>query len=123
MKKTLLVYRLRDIENYSSIINILALMNIELYEINEQMIHLKIKDIINRKTKKKKNQSFPMPMLVFSGMTGEDIDVLLKAFKNGNVPFIPLKAMVTATNLNWSFDYLYHHVYEEYKNVMQKHIK
>lgn len=123
MKKTLLVYRLKDVENYSSIINILALMNIELYEIDEQMIHLKIKDILNRKIKKKRNQSLSMPMLVFSGMTGEDIDVLLKAFKNGNVPFIPLKAMVTATNLNWSFEYLYNHVYEEYKNVMQKHIK
>ena len=119
MKKTLFVYQLKYIENYTAILNILAFMNIEFFEIEDEMIHLKIKDLMNHKIRKKKNKALPMPMILFSGMMGDDIDVLLKVFKNAHIPFIPLKAMVTATNLNWTFTYLYEHVYEEYKFVVQ----
>ncbi|MGN1181883.1 MAG: DUF3783 domain-containing protein [Faecalibacillus sp.] len=123
MKKTLFIYHLKDIDHYQSIIHILPLMNIQLYEIEDDMIHLKIKDILNHKIKKRKNKSLEMPFILFSGFDSESIDLLLKVFKNGNIPFIPLKAMVTATNLNWSFEYLYFHVYEEYKNVVKNQSK
>lgn len=123
MNKKLLIYHLKDIENYYSIISICKLMNIELYEIEDHMIHLKIKDLLNKKVKKRKNKSLAMPLIVFSGFTPENIDNLLNALKNGNVPFIPLKASVTATNLNWSFEQLYEHILKEYQQVVQKQFK
>lgn len=123
MNKKLLIYHLKDIENYHSIISICKLMNIELYEIENDMIHLKIKDLLNKRIKKRKNKALVMPMIVFSGFTSENIDILLNAFKNGNVPFVPLKASITATNLNWSFEQLYKHIYEEYQQVVQKQLK
>ena len=49
MKKTLFVYQLKNIENYTAILNILAFMNIEFFEIEDEMIHLKIKDLMNHK--------------------------------------------------------------------------
>lgn len=123
MNKKLLIYHLKGIENYYSIISICKLMNIELYEIEDHMIHLKIKDLLNKKVKKRKNKSLAMPLIVFSGFTPENIDNLLNALKNGNVPFIPLKASVTATNLNWSFEQLYEHILKEYQQVVQKQFK
>lgn len=123
MNKKLLIYHLKDIENYHSIISVCKLMNIELYEIEDNMIHLKIKDLLNKKVKKRKNKSLAMPMIIFSGFTSENIDILLNALKNGNVPFIPLKASVTATNLNWSFEQLYRHIFEEYQQVVKKQFK
>lgn len=123
MNKKLLIYHLKGIENYYSIISICKLMNIELYEIEDHMIHLKIKDLLNKKVKKRKNKSLAMPLIVFSGFTPENIDNLLNALKNGNVPFIPLKASVTATNLNWSFEQLYEHILNEYQQVVQKQFK
>lgn len=123
MNKKLLIYHLKGIENYYSIISICKLMNIELYEIEDHMIHLKIKDLLNKKVKKRKNKSLAMPLIVFSGFTPENIDNLLNALKNGNVPFIPLKASVTATNLKWSFEQLYEHILKEYQQVVQKQFK
>lgn len=123
MNTKLLIYHLKDIENDNVIITVCKLMNIELYEINDDMIHLKMKDILNKKIRKRKNNSFDMPMVIFSGMTSNQIDILLKAFKNGKVPFIPLKASITATNLNWSFEQLYKHIFMEYQQVVQKQFK
>lgn len=123
MNRKLLVYHLNDIENSHAIISICKLMNIELYEIEDNMIHLQIKNLLNNKIKKRKNKSLTMPMIIFSGFTEDDLDNLLNAFKNGHVPFIPLKANVTATNLNWSFEQLYRHIFEEYQQVVQRQIK
>ncbi len=64
-----------------------------------------------------------MPMVVFSGFTPDQIDTLLKNFKNGNVPFIPLKATVTGSNLKWPFERLYDDLFREYQQIVQKAAK
>lgn len=120
MNKKLLIYRMDQIPQNQSIKMICRLLNIELVEIDDFMIHLKLKDILNKKTRKRKNDSLKMPMIVFSGMSQNDIDLLLQSFKNAAVPFIPLKAMITATNLHWSFSQLFDHIFAEYQQVVQK---
>lgn len=120
MNKKLLIYRMDQIPQNQSIKMICRLLNIELVEIDDFMIHLKLKDILSKKTRKRKNDSLKMPMIVFSGMSQNDIDLLLQSFKNAAIPFIPLKATITATNLHWSFSQLFDHIFAEYQQVVQK---
>ena len=42
-------------------------------------------------------------MMVMAGFEDKQVDLLLQIFKEANIPFIPLKAIVTQTNVNWTF--------------------
>ena len=123
MSRKLLIYRMDLLAHHDSIKTICRLSDIELIRVDDQMIHLKIKDILQNKIRKRKNKALAMPMIVFSGMMQNDIDLLLEAFKKASVPFIPLKAMVTATNLHWSFAQLFDHIFAEHQQVIQKRLK
>lgn len=120
MNRKLLIYRLEDIDHYQTIRHLCHLLDIEIVEITDQMIHLRLQDLLNHKISKRKNKSLAMPMVVFSGFTSDQIDTLLNTFKNGNVPFIPLKATVTGTNLKWSFERLFDDLFREYQQIVQK---
>ncbi len=43
------------------------------------------------------------PVLVLSGFTGARLDALLAAFKRAGVPRIGWKAVLTPTNVSWTF--------------------
>lgn len=122
MNKKLLIYHLNEIKNNQSIKMICRMINIEICEIDDHMIHLKLKNILDQKIRKRKNKSLALPMIVFSGMSHDEIDDLLQSFKAAGVPFVPLKAAVTATNLQWTFEQLYRHIFEEYQQVVQKNL-
>lgn len=123
MSKKLLIYRLNEIDHHQSIKMICRMKNIEIYEIDDCMIHLKLKNILDQKIRKRKSKSLALPMIVFSGMLHDEIEDLLQSFKDAGIPFIPLKAVVTATNLQWPFERLYRHIFEEYQQVVQKNLK
>lgn len=123
MNKKLLIYHLNEIKQYQSIKMVCRMTNIEICEIDDDMIHLKLKNILDQKIRKRKNKSLALPMIIFSGMSHDEIHGLLQEFKNAGVPFIPLKAAITATNLQWSFEQLYRHIFEEYQQVVQKNLK
>ena len=53
-------------------------------------------------------------MMVLAGFEEDQIDILLEIFKKANIPFIPLKAMVTNTNIEWTFKHLLDNVKREY---------
>ncbi|MDD8049578.1 MAG: DUF3783 domain-containing protein [Thomasclavelia sp.] len=57
------------------------------------------------------------PMLVLNGFEEKEIDVLLGFIRKLNILPIPLKAMVTSSNINWSFEYLHEHVLEEHNQM------
>jgi len=46
--------------------------------------------------------AFPHEMLLFSSVAPGQLDQFLKGMRKAGIPPIPLKAMVTATNLNWN---------------------
>jgi len=54
-------------------------------------------------------------MLVMYGFQGEMIDVLLAALRMGGVGKIPLKAVVTQNNINWSSTELYREIKAEHE--------
>ena len=53
-------------------------------------------------------------MMVMAGFEEKQIDILLQIFREANIPFIPLKAIVTQTNVNWTFMQLLQNVKNEY---------
>lgn len=52
-------------------------------------------------------------MMVFSGLTSEDLDVFLKEYKDAGIAPISLKAIVTPSNIFWSANRLYKELMKE----------
>lgn len=59
-------------------------------------------------------EEFAMEMMVFSGLTSEDLDVFLQSYKDAGIAPVPLKAIVTPTNVFWSAARLYKELMREY---------
>lgn len=49
----------------------------------------------------------PAEMLVFSGMTSQQLDEFLDAYREGGLPKINLKAVITPDNIFWSAQQLF----------------
>ncbi len=54
-------------------------------------------------------------MLLMSGFTSADIDMLLMAMRKHGVGRVALKAVVTPTNIDWNSIELYHAVKEDHE--------
>lgn len=59
-------------------------------------------------------EEFTMEMMVFSGLTSEELDLFLEAYRESGIAPIPLKAIVTPTNVFWSAVRLYRELTKEY---------
>ena len=57
------------------------------------------------------------PALVLSGFSRQRLDALLAALKRAGVPFIAHKAMLTPTNVNWTFAQLCQELSREHQAV------
>ena len=93
MNAKLIIYRKEKIQNYESLKQLCLLMNIEIILLNEQMTQNKVKDILN--------------------VASLQMDQILPKLKNNST--LCLKAVVTATNYNWTFEKLVLHLLEEYQ--------
>ena len=56
-------------------------------------------------------------LLFFAFMTKEQLDILLDVFKAAEIPFIPYKAMLTESNIEYLFYQLYENVAHEYEQI------
>lgn len=57
---------------------------------------------------------FMAEMLVFSGINSDELDVFLEAYKDAGIPPVPLKAILTPTNVFWSAHKLYRVLWAEH---------
>ena len=57
------------------------------------------------------------PALVLSGFSRQRLDALLAAMKRAGVPFIAHKAMLTPTNISWTFAQLCEELSREHQAV------
>ena len=112
MNAKLIIYRKEKIQNYESLKQLCLLMNIEIL-LNEQMTQNKVKDILNKKIKKTKKNNLEAAVVVFSNVASLQMDQILSKLKNNST--LCLKAVVTATNYNWTFEKLVLHLLEEYQ--------
>ena len=113
MNAKLIIYRKENIQNYEVLKQLCLMMNIEVILLNEQMTQNKIKDILNKKMKKSKKNNLEPTVFVFSNVAALQMDQILTKLKNN--PTLCLKAIVTATNYNWTFEKLVIHLLEEYQ--------
>lgn len=121
MKETVLLYNIEKSEAGKAMISILKKMNID-------VIIVKTKDLLNPigyilglddyERSKEPIKVVPQDeMMVLAHFDEKQIDILLEIFKKANIPFIPLKAMVTETNVSWPFIQLLNNVKEEYMHL------
>ena len=113
MNAKLIIYCKEKIQNYESLKQLCLLMNIEIILLNEQMTQNKVKDILNKKIKKTKKNNLEPAVVVFSNIAALQMDQILSKLKNNST--LCLKAVVTATNYNWTFEKLVLHLLEEYQ--------
>ena len=105
MNTKIIVYNKEYIHNYDTLKQLCLMMNIEIILINNQITQNKIK-----KSKKKKLE---YSVIIFSNVPSLQIDQILKLLKENTT--LCLKAIVTATNYNWTFEKVYLHLLEEYQ--------
>ena len=113
MNTKIIVYNKEKIQNYESLKQLCLMMNIEIILINNQMTQNKIKDLLNNKIKKSKKKKLEYSVITFSNVPSLQIDQILKLLKENTT--LCLKAVVTATNYNWTFEKLVLHLLEEYQ--------
>lgn len=71
-------------------------------------------NIGNFAAKESPAEEFAMEMMVFSGLTSEELDIFLQEYKNAGITPISLKAIVTPTNVFWSASRLYNELAKEH---------
>ena len=109
MNTKIIVYNKEYIHNYDALKQLCLMMNIEIILINNQMTQNKIKDLLNNTKKKKLEYS----VIIFSNVPSLQMDQILTLLKENTT--LCLKAIVTATNYNWTFENIYLHLLEEYQ--------
>lgn len=113
MNTKIIVYNKEYIHNYDALKQLCLMMNIEIILINSQMTQNKVKDILNKKIKKTKKNNLEPAVVVFSNVPSLQMDQILTLLKENTT--LCLKAIVTATNYNWTFEKLVLHLLEEYQ--------
>ena len=63
---------------------------------------------------------FSDPMLVFCSLTGPQLDRLLGAMKRAKLPPIPLKAVLTPTNRDWTSQQLWQELRWEHQAMQER---
>lgn len=65
-------------------------------------------------------EEFSDPMLVFCSLTGPQLDRLLGAMKRAKLSPIPLKAVLTPTNRDWTSQQLWQELRREHQAMQER---
>ncbi|MCI9131479.1 DUF3783 domain-containing protein [Thomasclavelia cocleata] len=118
MQETVLLYNIDKSEAGKAIISILEKLNVKIIIVKSSDLMNPIGYILGEKGFERGTEALTTipndDMLVMAGFEDKQIDILLQIFKEANIPFIPLKAIVTQTNVNWTFMQLLNNVKNEY---------
>ncbi|WP_279166740.1 DUF3783 domain-containing protein [Thomasclavelia cocleata] len=118
MQETVLLYNIDKSKAGKAIISILEKLNVKIIIVKSSDLMNPIGYILGEKGFERGTEALTTipndDMLVIAGFEDKQIDILLQIFKEANIPFIPLKAIVTQTNVNWTFMQLLNNVKNEY---------
>ena len=121
MQETVLLYNIDKTDAGKAIISILEKLNVEVIIVKSSDLmspigYILVADNFERGTEAL--TEIPQDdMMVMAGFEDKQVDLLLQIFKEANIPFIPLKAIVTQTNVNWTFMQLLKNVKTEYMEL------
>lgn len=121
MQETVLLYNIDKTDAGKAIISILEKLNVEVIIVKSSDLMSPIGYILgadNFECGTEALTEIPQDdMMVMAGFEDKQVDLLLQIFKEANIPFIPLKAIVTQTNVNWTFMQLLKNVKTEYMEL------
>lgn len=121
MQETVLLYNIDKSEAGKAIISILEKLGVEIIIVKSSDLMSPIGYILKVEGFERGTEALTTipqdDMIVMAGFEDKQIDILLKIFKEANIPFIPLKAIVTKVNVNWTFIKLLESVKSEYMEL------
>ena len=121
MKETVLLYNIEKTDAGKAMISILKKMDIDVIIVKTKDLNNPIGYILGLDDYKRSHEIIKKvpkdEMMVLANFEEKQIDILLEIFKKANIPFIPLKAMVTETNISWPFIQLLNNVKDEYMHL------
>lgn len=122
MKETILLYNILNTPTGDAIEKIVNQLGIRIISINRDDINHSIGYLLGEDgfepSTNKENKVIPEEkMMIIYDFSDKQVELMLQIFKEANIEYIPLKAVVTPTNIEWSFVYLYEHVKEEYEAI------
>lgn len=121
MKETILLYHVSD--EIKNIIEIICQqLDVEVKCIKDTDIYQKMGYLLGiegyeRLENQETSNKMEKELLFFAGMSKEQLDILLDVFKAADIPFIPYKAMLTESNIEYLFYQLYENVAHEYEQI------
>lgn len=81
----------------------------------------KIKGFPQRKISVLENlPSIPVDVMVMCNFTDDNLNHLLRMMKNGELPSVALKAVLTSQNCFWTFAHLVKELEEEHRDFMER---
>ena len=121
MEETVLLYNIDQTEAGKAIISILEKLNVKVISVKSSDLmnplgYLLGVDDFERGTEAL-NEIPNDDMMVLAGFEDQLVDILLQIFQEAKIPFIPLKAIVTQTNIHWTFMQLLKNVKAEYMEL------
>lgn len=121
MQETVLLYNIDKSEAGKAIIAILEKLNVKVIIVKTSDLMSPLGYILGGEGFERGTEALtvipPDDMMVMAGFEDKQIDILLQIFKEANIPFIPLKAVVTQTNVNWTFMQLLQNIKNEYMEL------
>ena len=121
MQETVLLYNIDKTDAGKAIISILEKLNVEVIIVKSSDLMSPIGYILGADNFERGTEALTeIPqddMMVMAGFEDKQVDLLLQIFKEANIPFIQLKAIVTQTNVNWTFMQLLKNVKTEYMEL------
>ena len=121
MQETVLLYNIDKTDAGKAIISILEKLNVEVIIVKSSDLMSPIGYILGADNFERGTEALTeIPqddMMVMAGFEDKQVYLLLQIFKEANIPFIPLKAIVTQTNVNWTFMQLLKNVKTEYMEL------
>ncbi|MFQ6792027.1 DUF3783 domain-containing protein [Thomasclavelia sp.] len=118
MQETVLLYNIDKTEAGKAIISILEKLNVEVIIVKTSDLMNPLGYILGLDDYERGTEALTSiphdDMMVLAGFEDKQVDLLLEIFKEANIPFIPLKAIVTKTNIDWTFKQLLDNVKTEY---------
>lgn len=123
-QETVLVYNLKDTEEWKKLKQILLPMKVRIRMIEPSQYKQPlgalagVKGIVSDPLISFQGEGFTEPMLFLKGFTGSRLDVLLQSMRRQQIR-IPLKAVLTQENQTWNSLQLYEELRKEHL-AMQK---
>lgn len=120
MKETILYYHVQE-EVLVFLKFLEKEMSIHIQEIQNQHISQKMGYLLGLpdfNENQNINQVIPtQPLLYFAFMNNQQLDIMLSMLRQANLPPLPYKAMMTESNLHFTFAKLYYEIQREHDKM------